>query len=524
MLPQLRIIQDIHELPYQRPVMRHIKFTLACSLLLFVGVSMAVTNFVILPFWAGDILVRESRSLQRFLAASIPTREQAARFPPPAVQSFLTENPESCIHWQTAMQSPSPASGSSCQQGLAPLLAAAVRTGTPHSSLTDITLADLFGPTYLSVALPDGQGGGIGAAVPLANLLRPLWTKEQVIAVYLLFNAVVLSVLAFFRFLRAYVRPIDRMVYSVENYQGDGPQGLHGLFVEQSVNELGRLSGSIEAMVRRIEADREKLATAVAELATKNTLLQANQREMIRTEKLAAVGKLAAGLAHEIGNPLSVAQGYLQLFGMDNCTEQERNEYVGKTVLELERMDRLIRRLLNYARSGQGALTRLDAHALLAEIVDDLTGQPFLKEIDLAFTPQAQDSTVLVDGEQLRQVVLNCVINAVDAIDGIGRRSSGTITIATARQTAPDEDSSLCITIGDNGGGIPDALVDAVFDPFFTTKEVGAGTGLGLSVSLALVESMHGSMELRSRAGDGTTVHIVLPLVAGAGADEKDVC
>ena len=492
--------------------MRHTKFTLACSLLLLVVVSMVVTNFVILPFWTSDILARESRSLQRFLAAVAPAKEYALHPPPPAVQLFLADNPEGCVYWQGVFYPSSHSSNISCQQGLSLLLAAAERAGTAQTSRTAITLADLFGNEYLSVALPDGRTGMVAAAIPLAQALRSLWAREQVIAVYLVFNALILAALAFFRFLRAYALPIGRMVQSVENYQGDG---LSALFTEKSGNDLGQLSRSIGTMVQRIEADREKLTEAVGELAAKNALLQANQREMIRTEKLAAVGRLAAGLAHEIGNPLSVAQGYLQLLGMDHCTEQERDEYVGKTLRELERMDRLIRRLLDYARSGQGTPARSDAHALLAGIVEDLATQPFLKEIELVFIPQAQNSDVLVDDEQLRQVILNCVLNAADAINAAGRRPSGSISVTTTQEPAEDGASSLHIAIADNGAGIPDVLLEAVFDPFFTTKEPGAGTGLGLSVSLTLVESMQGRMELHSRAGEGATVRIILPIAAG---------
>ena len=501
--------------------MYRIKLTLSCSLLLLVGVSMAVTNFVILPFWAGDILVREGRSLQRFLvAASFAAGEHNPPLPPPAVQSFLNDNPGSCIYWQGTFHPRHSANLASCRQELPPLISAAERGKTVQTSRTAITLPDLFGHEYLSVALPDEHAGVVAVSVPLEQVLRPLWIKEQVIAAYLLFNAVIIAALAFFRFMRAYVRPIDRMVQSVENYQGDG---LHALLAEKSANELGQLSRSIEAMVERIEADKEKLTQAVGELAAKNRLLHDNQREMIRAEKLASTGRLAAGFAHEIGNPLSVAQGYVQLLGMGQCSEQERDEYLTKTLQELQRMDKLIRRLLDYARSGQGTATRSDAHAVLAGIVADLAAQPFLKGIQMECRLQSQRCEVLVDAEQLRQVVLNCVLNAADAIDAAGRRAIGRITVTTAQEEATDAGPSpLHITIADNGTGIPDALLGAVFDPFFTTKEPGAGTGLGLSVSLALVESMGGRMEVRSQEGEGTTMLIALPLVARDDAAEAE--
>ncbi|WP_310600880.1 ATP-binding protein [Desulfobulbus sp.] len=504
--------------------MKRIKLAMGCSLLLLVGVSMGVTNFVILPFWASDVLVREGRSLQRFLAAvSLSASEHVSQLPPPAVQSFLSDNPEGCIYWQGTFYPHQPTDHAPCRQELPALLMAAEQTKTMQTSRTAITLLDLIETEYLYVALPDTPFGVVAAGLPLAQALRSLWAKEQVIAVYLVFNALILAALAFFRFMRAYVLPIDRMVESVENYQGDG---LQALLAEKSANELGQLSRSIEAMVQRIEADKEKLTRAVGELAANNTLLQNNQREMIRTEKLASVGRLAAGLAHEIGNPLSVAQGYVQLLGMGQCSEQERDEYIGKTLQELKRMDTLIRRLLDYARSGRGMATRFDVHdvhAVLAGIVEDLAGQPFLKGIRLECDLRAQYRDVVADTEQLRQVILNCVLNAVDAIDAAGRRAAGRIIVATAQGIGTDNDRpSLCITIADNGTGIPDLLLQAVFDPFFTTKEPGAGTGLGLSVSLTLVESMGGRMEVHSRDGEGTTMRIILPLAAGEDATRAD--
>jgi len=489
---------------------KRIKLTLGLWLLLLAGASMLVTNFVILPFWAMDVLARETRHLQGLLAAVPPSQGEQSTLPP-ALGALLADAPEGCVFWNETHYS-GQHQDTFCQQGLAALVAVAARTGAVQTTVASLAPLDLLSLRHLYVAVPAASAGIAAAGIPIAQVFHPLWAKEQVIAVYLVFNAVILAALAFFRLLKAYVLPVDRMVQSAENYQSDG---LHPFLAEKSANELGQLSRSIQAMVQRIEADKHKLTEAVGELAVKNSLLEKNQREMIRAEKLAAVGRLAAGLAHEIGNPLGVAQGYLQLLGMEQCTEQERDEYTGKALRELERMDGLIRRLLDYARTGQGAPARFDAHALLAEMIEDLAVQPFLKGMALEFTPQAESGEVCVDREQLRQVILNGVLNAADAIDAAGRRDSGKITITTARENVPDVGPPvLRITIADNGVGIPAALLDAVFDPFFTTKAPGAGTGLGLSVSLALVESMGGRIELHSQAGEGTAVLIAIPLAA----------
>jgi len=475
---------------------------------------MLVTNFVILPFWVRDILARESRALQQLLA-NVPASasQSGTQSLPPVLRSLLADAPGSCVYWSGEHHS-GRQRDAACQQELQTLVAAAANTGRTQTSLSTISLLDLLSPRYLSVAvpvaLPDARLMVAAAGIPLSRFLQSLWHKEQVIAAYLVFNAFILAALAFFRLLKFYVQPVDRMVQAAENYRSDG---LHTFLAERPANELGQLAGSIQAMVQRIEADKEKLTRAVDELAVKNALLQENQREMVRTEKLASVGRLAAGLAHEIGNPLGVVQGYLQLLHMDDCREGERIEYTAKALRELERVDNLIRRLLDYARTGQGEPVRFDLHELLAEMVEDLTVQPFLKGIRLDLSRQAEKSDVYADREQLRQVILNCVLNAADAIKAGNNQSSGSIRLATAVHPAADHGSPMLqIVIIDNGGGVPANVLDLVFDPFFTTKEPGAGTGLGLSVSLALVESMGGQMELHSRAGEGATVCILLPL------------
>ncbi len=468
-------------------------------------------------------MARECRHLQRLLATALPT-ERGEGDPitlPPPLQLLLADFPAGCVAYANAFHS-GRHSDPACALGLEPVVAVAAKTGTVQTLRPSLALAELFASRYLYVAIPiapaDAPPRVAAVGVPLSHFMQSLWNKEKIVVVYLVFNAFIFSALAFFRLLKSYVQPVDRMVRAAENYRSDG---LHPFLVERPANELGQLAGSIQAMVQRIEADREKLAKAVEELARKNALLQENQREMVRAEKLASVGRLSAGLAHEIGNPLGVAQGYLQLLSMRDCLEHERVEYAEKAFRELERVDGLIRRLLDYTRSGQGKPERFDLHDLLREIVEDLRVQPFLKGIRLDLACHAKQSEVCVDREQVRQVLLNCVLNAADAIKASDNHGCGVIAIASAAQSFKEKGREMLrVTLTDNGTGIPPELLDTVFDPFFTTKEPGAGTGLGLSVSLALIEAMGGRMEMRSAIGEGTTVLLSLPLARedGAGA------
>lgn len=469
---------------------------------------MLVTNFVIVPFWIGDVIGREVWHLEQLLVTAIATNgHKQVHAVPPAVDSYLAHFPGSCAQWGRVYFDD--VQSGLCLNGLASRIMAMQNDDAVRTAPVAVSLADFFNNEFLYMVRQSQAGESVGIGIPLARLVHPLWVKERAIMVYLVFNASILIVLAVFRLLKTYVLPVDKVVQAAESYRSDG---LHSFIEEVPNDRLGHLANSIQAMVRRIEEDKAKLSIAVQELAEKNRLLQENQRAMVRAEKLASVGRLAAGLAHEIGNPLGVAQGYLQLLGIANCTGQEREEYIGKALCELERMDALLRRLLDYARAEHGVPTLFDVHDMLREIVADFKSQPFLRGIRLDFLPQSEHGTVNANSEQLRQVILNCVLNAADSIKNSGKQFEGSISIGTAKRAQTEDGHCwLRIIIDDNGGGIPEHLLDAVFDPFFTTKEPGAGTGLGLSVSLTLIESMGGRMELRSKNGEGATVQITLP-------------
>ena len=504
--------------------MRRITLSLGLTLLLLAAAATLLTNIVILPFWIGDAQVREGQHLRRLLAASAAgsAQAQAEKHLPAGLQRLLAETPGSCVRWAGTLYPD--AADPSCVKTLRPLVEAAVQSGADQVRPATITPMSLLAPCYLTVAvashIPDGPA--VGAAVPLVQVLQPVWSKERIILVYLLCNALVLAALAFVRLLQSQVRPIDRLVEAAENYHGEG---LDSVWPTASGNALGRLAGSIQAMVRRIEEEKRKLAETALELAESNRQLRENQAEMVRAEKLASVGRLAAGLAHEIGNPLGVAQGYLQLMAMENSEPGEIADYARRAEKELARVDGLIRQLLDFARSSRSRRELFDLHDLLAEMADNLRMQPFLEGIELALDCAAEPSTVFADPEQLRQVVLNCLINSADAIRAQAPAEGGLIRLITAPADEAGR-AMLQLAIIDNGEGIEPALVEAVFDPFFTTKEPGAGTGLGLSVSLSLIESMGGRMRLASTKGEGATVTLLLPVDeadGGAWSGSPDV-
>ena len=230
---------------------------------------------------------------------------------------------------------------------------------------------------------------------------------------------------------------------------------------------------------------------------------------MIRTEKLAATGRLAAGLAHEVGNPLGVVQGYLELMQMPGCSASERVEYCTHALRETARMHTLISTLMQTARSQPSEVEQLDMHGVIIDFVQAMRPQGQLKGIELRLCLEAENAMVTGAADKMRQVLLNGLLNAVDAIRATAAQG-GLIELRT-RQIARDNLFWFEICITDTGCGLAPEHAGKIFDPFFSTKEPGAGTGLGLAVSLSLVESMGGSMYALNREGGGMALRILLP-------------
>lgn len=513
---------------------RGLKFDLTVTMAFLLITGMLLTDFVIMGLWQYQANQARRDKLTQSLALMVAGIQDAAS------PSFTSgdhvraelERQDLCLHLVPVDKNANPPLHSCSQNGnVATLVETVLRDQQPVVRQVDKQgQSEWFGEKWLVVAQPLYQGktlvGAVGLAGPMTTLFDLVSASQQQILVYILINALILTIVGFFRISRQVIRPLERLINLADNYQA---QEMMLFSSQNQSNEISQLSTSLNSVVQRIERDKNVLRQTIEELAKMNRQLQENQQEMVRAEKLASVGRLAAGLAHEIGNPLGVAQGYLQLLGMDGSTE-ERTEYAARALKELERVDGLIRQLLDFARTSKGEPEEFDVQDLLSELVATLEVQPFLDGIRLNLTLRMESAIVFADREQLRQVILNCLLNAADAIKACREKGEGAIVLETslAAPSPPDDEPWVQVAIQDNGEGMNPELLDTVFDPFFTTKEPGSGTGLGLSVSLTLIESMGGKIRLQSAAGKGTTVQLLLPLVTepAAGSDavasEKD--
>ena len=371
---------------------------------------------------------------------------------------------------------------------------------------------------------------GAGIVLPLEGIYHSLRRSQKMLFVFLFINTAILTFIGIYRLSRVYFQPLARLARRAEDYREDDEM----LFsVRKEDNELHKLSVSLNSMLRRISVDKEKLRSTVNSLEAANLQLKKAQQEIIRAEKLASVGRLSAGIAHEIGNPIGIVMGYLELLKQKDIPAAEREEYIHRTEEEIERINTIIRQLLEISRPSNTGLKVVAVHDLIDDVAQVLEVQPLMSNIELECRLEAGNDRVLADPNQLRQVFLNLIINAVDAISSEGKADSGKLLVQSSLAGETPEQTigrktHLKIMFIDNGPGIPAENIGNIFDPFYTTKDPGKGTGLGLSVSFMIVEGFGGKMTVSSEAGAGTTMTLLLPVVeieADSAGDEdfKDI-
>ncbi len=374
---------------------------------------------------------------------------------------------------------------------------------------------------HLIVSSPLMQNGrvvaGVSIVLPLEGIYQTLRRSQKMLFVFLFLNTIILTFIGIYRLSKVYFLPLARLARRAEDYQEDDEM----LFsVRKEDNELHKLSGALNSMLRRISADKEKLRSTVNSLEIANLELKKAQEEIIRAEKLASVGRLSAGIAHEIGNPIGIVMGYLELLKQKDTSGGEKDEYIQRTEDEIERINTIIRQLLEISRPSNEGLKVVAVHDLIDDIAQVLNVQPLMSNIELQCCLEAQNDSVLADANQLRQVFLNLMINAADAISSTGKCVNGKLVIKSEQvteqvQELTEQQKLLKIVFIDNGPGISEDNIGNIFDPFYTTKEPGKGTGLGLSVSFMIVQGFGGKMTVHSQKGEGTSMTILLPVIEG---------
>ncbi len=354
----------------------------------------------------------------------------------------------------------------------------------------------------------------VGILFKLQRIYSVLRRSQQILLIYILVNMIILTLVGLYQLSKKIVAPVHRLVKNAENYGEDDDIFF---LPEKGDNEFHLLSKALNRMLKRISADKEKLLLSVESLEKANLDLKQAQKSIIRAEKMASVGRLSAGIAHEIGNPLGIIIGYLELLKQENISTDEKKEYLIRSETEINRIHTIIRQLLDFSRQSNGDLMKISVHELIEDVIQMVQFQPLISNIHLKRKLSAERETILADPNQLRQVFLNLMINATDAISLSEKKSAGELIIETRNvsnmdMNSNDRNPALKIMYIDNGIGISETDLDNIFDPFYTTKEPGKGTGLGLWVCYMIIEGLGGKIEATSKEGEGTCVALHLPL------------
>jgi len=250
-----------------------------------------------------------------------------------------------------------------------------------------------------------------------------------------------------------------------------------------------------------------KNAGLYQDLQSRMEELQRTQESLVESAKLAAVGELAASVAHEINTPLMVILGNSNLLLRQLPSNSPASAKVSIIEMEAHRAGKIVRDLLNFARKREPKREQLSAHDVLDRAIDLLGPKLALAHVEVERVFDLSLPAIAGDRDQLTQVFLNLITNAMDAMETGGR-----VVLQTGIHQGDDGRAMVSVSVSDTGHGIPPEHRARIFEPFYTTKSEGRGTGLGLSVSLGILQMHGGSIEVDSKVGHGTTMRVTVPV------------
>lgn len=362
------------------------------------------------------------------------------------------------------------------------VLARGRREGAPTITLTE-------GARTIALWMPPAEGGG-----SLAGLLF----------LYVGMTAAAILLLSYVLLGRSIVRPVEALTRASERAARPRERGEDAVRVPvQGAAEVARLAVAFNAMQTQLAEERRALRQRLEELERTTIELATTQRSLVTSEKLASVGRLAAGVAHEIGNPLSAILGLVELVETGGLSEPEQREFLRRARNETERIHRTIRDLLDFARAEpeERAAESCDVAAVVEDAVRLVGPQKDLARVTIERRFAEDCPPARGPASRLAQVVLNLLLNAADAIEG-----EGTITLEVQPR-----DGSVELVVADTGPGIPTEVREHLFEPFVTTKPTGQGTGLGLAVCHTIALRLGGSIEAESPPEGGARITLRLP-------------
>jgi signal transduction histidine kinase len=529
-----------------RPLKLHTKTTVLASA---ITVAVLATALALVNPWVATIVNEEQRARAELQAINLA--EQISHMETPrdpqrmaSAANLVRGSRMSIVSvriWERVggkYQETAAAAGSQPAEDLPDETIAGLRSGlaskviSPRPSGVNASLYRVFTPIT--------EAGRISGAVELVERLddAPLIAvRFERTAVSMALAAVILITLATYLLFRQLVyRPIERLLRAMSRAEaGD----LLASAPPRAPDELGLLSRGFNRMIERIrhmteerEAQRrvlqERVSEATSELEQRNEQLEEANRELWQTtrrltelERLAAAGQTAAQLAHEVGTPLNLISGHVQLLRAQLGGDARAASRLDTITGQIERIERTVRGMLDRTRSIAPALAPLDLNALLLRIFDATAPALDERGVHLETTLAPALPHISGDADRLQQVFINLITNSLDAMPDGGRLHVRTGIEADKNSSdsnsrnnlAEAEPRNVFVEFGDTGFGMTDELRARIFEPFYTTKEIGHGTGLGLVVVRQVVREHGGEIRVESQAGRGTRFHLTLPAI-----------
>ena len=382
----------------------------------------------------------------------------------------------------------------------------------------------------LFISAPLGSGrerlGTLEFSVPLSEIQKSMAGVRRFFVVYALLDSIIIIGLGIYFLSRSVIGPVRKLDEAAKRISG----GKLGERAEVTAdNELGSLSRSFNSMAGRLEEE-------IKSLERLNLELLAAQEELTRASTLAAVGRLASGIAHEIGNPLGAVKGYLDILFKGVADKAQEAEIIERASREAARIDSIVREFLDVARPAPRPDEPVDVNPVLLGAISAASVMAEFSSVDIRKDFATGIPPVMVEDGKLRQVFMNILVNAAHSFEGC--KGTRLITVETGTQKRPYERGvrrrrddapvvpesgafsdreRLYVTVRftDNGCGIDAITAGRVFEPFFTTKGPGRGTGLGLFVSQSIIKAYGGEIALASTDGAGSVFTVILPCADG---------
>lgn len=349
--------------------------------------------------------------------------------------------------------------------------------------------------------------GVLDIGMSLADVDSEITDAQNRMVIFAIIAFLVISVTISISISRYVTRPVRELVTATRQVaEGD----LDYSISIKGEDEIAQLASSFRHMTSDLKKADDKLVewgkTLEHKVQERTEELRKTENQLIQSDKVASLGKLAAGVAHEINSPLTGVLTYSSLLLKGKKEDDPEREDLEVIVNETNRCKKIVRGLLDYARQTAPQKTPSDINEVIDKCIDLIAHQASLQSVRIERKLRPDLPKIMIDVGQIQQVIINILLNAIEAMP-----QGGTLTISSGR-----EDQMVILGFADTGTGIPEDILPKILDPFFTTKEQGKGTGLGLSVSYGIIERHRGKLQVKSKVGEGTTFTVRLPITTKA--------